>query len=331
MTLDRGDRGPDVERVQRALRELGFDIVADGVFGPGTERAVREFQSNRGLVADGRVGPNTLAALGLPELVDSGGGSTAGSMVYRLRVDDLGEPHMASFTRAMRSMQGLLDNRGFNHVAGFHGAPFWYCWHHQQNVRVPIRAELFLPWHRAYLQHLELLLNDQVGGVALPWWDWTVQRGIPQAYADDAGETLSGSTIRLPLTNPPVNRRTFRRPEANQQVELPTSDQIGAVLEDTDWFSFSDRLQGYHDDVHVWVGGDMTNQATAAYDPIFFAHHAAIDRVWYLWQVRHGNGGIPQSLLGMSLEPFGKRFVDVIDVAALGYEYALTSSQIPVR
>lgn len=254
----------------------------------------------------------------------------AGSMVYRLRVDDITEPHMASFAEAVQDMQGLSDNRGYNFVAGFHGAPFWYCWHHQVNRRVPTRAELFLPWHRAYLQHLELLLNDRVAGVALPWWDWTVQRGVPQAYTGAAGDPLSGSRISVPSTNPPLDRRTFRRPGANPQVGLPTSDDVNDLLEDSDWFSFVDRLENFHDDVHVWVGGDMTNQATAAYDPVFFAHHAMIDRIWYLWQVRHGSGGIPQSLLEMALRPFGKRFVDVLDVAELGYEYALTSSQIPV-
>jgi tyrosinase len=99
---------------------------------------------------------------------------------------------------------------------------------------------------------------------------------------------------------------------------------------DTDWASFSDRLESYHDDVHVWVGGDMTNITTAAFDPIFYAHHCMIDRIWYLWQVKHGNGGIPQALLNLPLEPFGKTFRDVLDVQALGYEYGSAATPINV-
>jgi len=60
------------------------------------------------------------------------------------------------------------------------------------------------------------------------------------------------------------------------------------VLQDSDWASFSDRLESYHDDVHVWVGGDMVDITTAGYDPVFYAHHCMIDRVWYLWQVKWG-------------------------------------------
>jgi tyrosinase len=70
---------------------------------------------------------------------------------------------------------------------------------------------------------------------------------------------------------------------------------------------------------------------TAAYDPIFFAHHCMIDRLWYLWQVRHGNSRIPSDLLDLSLIPFGKTFRDVLDVQRLGYEYAATAKEIPIH
>jgi tyrosinase len=106
-------------------------------------------------------------------------------------------------------------------------------------------------------------------------------------------------------------------------------DDVASVLDDTDFASFSDRLEQLHDDVHVWVGGDMRQVTTAAYDPLFFAHHCMIDRIWYLWQVRHGNGGVPNALLDLELIPFGKRFRDVLDVQALGYEYAATTVPIP--
>jgi peptidoglycan hydrolase-like protein with peptidoglycan-binding domain len=62
-TLRRGSRGPDVEILQQRLVELGWQLDVDGDFGPMTEDAVKEFQSQNGLDVDGIVGPNTWAAL----------------------------------------------------------------------------------------------------------------------------------------------------------------------------------------------------------------------------------------------------------------------------
>ena len=58
-------RGADVAAVQRALIKAGQPIKADGVFGPGTEKAVMAFQQSRGLAANGTVDRKTREALGL--------------------------------------------------------------------------------------------------------------------------------------------------------------------------------------------------------------------------------------------------------------------------
>lgn len=56
--------GPLVKKLQRALKERGIDPgVIDGVFGPHTEAAVRAFQLESGLVADGEAGRVTLLKL----------------------------------------------------------------------------------------------------------------------------------------------------------------------------------------------------------------------------------------------------------------------------
>lgn len=66
-TLRRGHRGPLVAELQRRLSGQGFVVTHDGLFGPGTEAALIEFQSERGLEADGVVGPQTRKALGWGE------------------------------------------------------------------------------------------------------------------------------------------------------------------------------------------------------------------------------------------------------------------------
>ena len=67
--LAKGARGDGVKELQKLLVDLGFPLPkslasrsADGVFGPETEGAVRDFQSSRGLKADGIVGKLTMAA-----------------------------------------------------------------------------------------------------------------------------------------------------------------------------------------------------------------------------------------------------------------------------
>ncbi len=59
-------RGEDVSEVQSRLSALGFDSgKVDGIFGPATERAVLEFQHNRALAEDGKVGPSVVTEIQL--------------------------------------------------------------------------------------------------------------------------------------------------------------------------------------------------------------------------------------------------------------------------
>ena len=53
----------EVKRMQALLRAQGFPVEADGLFGPGAERMVKEFQRGHELDDDGIVGPRTWGAL----------------------------------------------------------------------------------------------------------------------------------------------------------------------------------------------------------------------------------------------------------------------------
>ena len=254
-------------------------------------------------------------------------------MVYRLPVADGAPPHMVTFRQAMTQAEAIPDTRGYNHIAGFHGAPGQYCWHHQHSQRTPVQARLFLPWHRAYLWWLEQALQDLTPGTALPYWDWTTVAQVPPAYAaakvQGQANPLYATKMYVPTAQPALNRRTRRAAGKTPGSRLPQAAEITDLLNDTDWASFSDRVEDFHDQVHVWVGGDMSDITTAAFDPIFFAHHCQIDRLWYLWQVKHGNGSFPSELLDEPLVPFGKTPRDVLNVQALGYEYAASAAPIP--
>jgi len=252
----------------------------------------------------------------------------AGSMRYRLRVGASDSDAMISFAAAVARIQGIADNRGYNVIAGIHGAPFWYCWHHQFSRRSDVRAQVFLPWHRAYLHYLDLALNDfsDEGTIAQPWWDWTKTRDIPEAYSaasiGGGDNPLRRFRMNLDLPTGDIRRFTRRNPGGNPFAQLPTLEEWNDALEDPDWSSFSDRLQDMHDHVHGWVGRDMGDPTTAAFDPIFYAHHSMVDRAWYLWQVEHGINTVPSELLDFVLDPFAMTVSDVLDTRNLGYEYA---------
>jgi N-acetylmuramoyl-L-alanine amidase len=55
--------GSDVMKLQEKLKAAGMSVVADGMFGPGTDKAVKEFQKKMSLTADGVVGAKTREAM----------------------------------------------------------------------------------------------------------------------------------------------------------------------------------------------------------------------------------------------------------------------------
>lgn len=81
MSIQNGDRGDDVVKVQTALVAKGYNVGPegiDGIFGQHTEAAVKQFQSDNGLDPDGIVGDQTAALLfatAAPEQKPSGSGA----------------------------------------------------------------------------------------------------------------------------------------------------------------------------------------------------------------------------------------------------------------
>lgn len=64
VTLKLGARGAAVRQIQKALNSQGYaSLTVDGVYGKGTEAAVRHFQQMKGLAPDGKAGPKTQKAL----------------------------------------------------------------------------------------------------------------------------------------------------------------------------------------------------------------------------------------------------------------------------
>ena len=90
-----GDQGDEVAGIQGELANLGYDVVADGAFGPATAAAIKEFQRSRGLSVDGLVGDSTYRALmgrSIPEV--SRGSNYISRRVIQSSLQYVGVPYV---------------------------------------------------------------------------------------------------------------------------------------------------------------------------------------------------------------------------------------------
>src|SRR5258708_19846170 len=97
-------------------------------------------------------------------------------LTARKNVDKLTAAELQALRKSYANAQAIMDNRGYNHFAGLHGIPNWYCWHHSHKTGSGVNANLFLPWHRAYLLYFDKAMRDQpppppAPKVRLPCWN----------------------------------------------------------------------------------------------------------------------------------------------------------------
>ncbi len=69
----------------------------------------------------------------------------------------------------------------------------------------------------------------------------------------------------------------------------------------------------------------MNDTSTSPTDPIFWLHHAQVDRLWHIWQ--QNNRGINPPLNGSDriMDPWPESYDELLDIEALGYTYDSTA------
>lgn len=90
-----GDQGAEIAELQGKLVVLGYDVMADGAFGPAMADAIKDFQKSHGMKADGMIGPATYSALlgkEMPE-ISRGMNYVAGRIITNA-MDYLGVPYV---------------------------------------------------------------------------------------------------------------------------------------------------------------------------------------------------------------------------------------------
>lgn len=175
----------------------------------------------------------------------------------------------------------------------------------------------FLPWHRYFLITLEGFLQQAVNDTnfRIPYWDWNTDSELPNPSTSpiwditNLGQFIGPAwPVRLAM-NPTTGNLELLNPTRPLQRNLgaggalPTRDQVRNVIRDQTVYDMSpfnssspggarNPVEGWigaariHNNVHVWVGGDM-EWSSSPNDPLFFLHHCNVDRIWAAWQEKH--------------------------------------------
>jgi tyrosinase len=221
-----------------------------------------------------------------------------------------GDPTLEAYGRAVGVMRERDDDdpTSWAYQAKMHGSPtippgsLWNQCEHQ--------SWFFVVWHRMYLHYFEELVRAAVietGGPedwALPYWNYELggeKASLPKAFRSPQSE--DGSTNFLFVAE--------RAPGANQGGRIPAQSASAAkALARPNYVGIAEFGGGEappheqffgqtgvlemtpHNAIHNLIGGEegwMADPDLAALDPIFWLHHANIDRVWAEWQSVNGH------------------------------------------
>ncbi|MDB5309116.1 MAG: tyrosinase [Gemmataceae bacterium] len=228
---------------------------------------------------------------------------------------DTDHPTLVSYRTAIEAMKKLdkddpTNPLGWRYQANMHGAlkadgeknGWKWCMHGNW---------WFLPWHRGYVYFFEKIVRKMSGSEAfrLPYWSWEKdgQNVLPAPFRDakymdkdnplfddsrvEANKggplrpnTQSGSFAfdwgialaieQFTTTVPELAYGGLRTPKTMLPAKPMPAGQHGGMEHNA------------HDMLHDAVGGDagvMGDTRTAARDPIFWLHHANVDRLWNRW------------------------------------------------
>ena len=174
-----------------------------------------------------------------------------------------------------------------------------------------MRGTNFLCWHRRFILLFEAQLQASNPAVTLPYWDSVTDRSIPAALDDPALLT----------------RWSVTRDWDASQLGAPADLAAIKTFKGT-FTGFQTLLEGaIHSGTHNAVGGDMAGAASPT-DPLFWLHHAFIDKTWADWQATPNGKKPPKPNLLLKPAdmapgvPFGVKVSSLLSISALGYSYA---------
>ncbi|MEX0368248.1 MAG: tyrosinase family protein [Ruegeria sp.] len=206
------------------------------------------------------------------------------------------------------------------------------------------QRDWFTPWHRMYVLFFEQIIRAAAREpeFTLPYWDYTTpgKRAIPEELRME-DDPVFGSLF-VGKRNPGVNDgvqldQTPLYPQLEQSIG---QDPLGLDCLDIMHFRDQAPASGFnanldmapHGMVHVLVGNgqNMGSVPWAASDPVFWLHHANVDRIWASWNAAGGGRENPSDdtwndMMFTFSDDRGQQVLaktsDFVATEPLGYEY----------
>ena len=183
--------------------------------------------------------------------------------IATMKMDD---PDLLAFREGLREMRSRSDFLSWDNQRQIHAR-----WDRQHG------GWRFFPWHRCQLAALEMIIAElsSKADFSLPYWDYQSSPRLPEWLFRDPDFAFTQRDA-TPATDFAARR-------------WGNEDRLARVFEDSfDRFVGSPDTAGSveaygHNRIHGIMGGDMGSVAGATLDPVFWMHHANIDRVWATW------------------------------------------------
>lgn len=233
------------------------------------------------------------------------------------KMTDIWDGQLLWYARAVQKMQGRQESDPTSWLwqANIHGEKAENPGPNPEWNNCPHGGWFFLPWHRAYILCFEEIVRDVIRNElsgpddwALPYWNYTrVTNGDPDSPESQECRRLPGA-FRSPDwpdgegDNPLFLAEPDRSPgaalgasvgwaevnpyKAMQAPRFTGVTEFGSEYTDSHLLH-SNGQSGLlemqpHNLIHGYVGGVMS-QFFSPRDPIFWLHHANIDRLWAAW------------------------------------------------
>ena len=196
----------------------------------------------------------------------------------------------------------------YGKMVGVHGNMM-----HQMHGGMGAGTQRFLSWHRDYLLKLEQAMQAIDPQCFIPYWDWTKKWALP------AWMKSFKPTVFVPGRGTIV---VTRKPDATAPASASAA-QIAALQNIPDYTTFTDTLENNaHGAVHMAMNGTMSDIRIAPADPVFWMHHAQIDRIWSQWQAKHPGKNPTLSGTHAIMDPWTETATQLRSIATLGYVYS---------
>lgn len=178
------------------------------------------------------------------------------------------KPQYTSFLNAVRMMKA---NTNANSPSS------WAYWTNIHVNYCPHGIAYFLAWHRGYLYYFEQQLRTMSGdsSLTLPYWNYYKYPRIPAEFTDPANKPLyvprAGTNVYNALTLAPFASSVWNFQRGTTNAFEPQFESAP------------------HNPVHNLIGNVMATMQSPN-DPIFYLHHANVDRLWHAWALPDGKG-----------------------------------------